>query len=151
MSDYKDKSLKDFEKEWNRSERTRRFAKIKNAINIFPQSKSNLEIPDGPDVSTITEHIAFIIDDKIVEIMHCQPKLAAILLSEPVIVKIEDGQYAKPGWEYKDGKIISPTGQESDNIKQESQPDYLPTFREYIENQDKPKLMTFKEYIESRV
>lgn len=149
MSDYKDKSLKDFEKEFKSEKRYRYLSKIKNAINIFPPSvPKNNKVMDGPDISSITEHIAFVIDDEIVEIMHCQPKLAAILLSSPTIVKIEDGKFAKPGWQYKDGKIINPAGQESENVQQQER-DYLPTFKEYLLNQGSPKLLTFKEYIES--
>jgi hypothetical protein len=147
VSDYKDKSLKDFEKEWKRGERQRVWLKVKNAINILPQQSATPSELKDPDISTITEHIAFVIDDKIVEIMHCQPKLAAILLSEPKIIKIEDGQFPKPGWLYEDGKFISPSGQQTDNVSQ-AEEDSLATFREYIETDGSP-LPTFKEYIES--
>lgn len=143
MSDFKDKSLKDFENEFKQNKRLQRWSKIKNAINIFPQP--TLKIPDAPDVSTLTEHIAFVLDDKVVEIMHCQPKLAAILLSEPQIIKIEDGKFAKPGWEYKNGNFVSPQGEQQ---QAEPEKDYLPTFKEYVENKDKPALPTFKEYVE---
>lgn len=148
MSDYKEKSLEDFEKEFDDHKKSLFWAKVKNAINILPQS--SIKVADGPDISTITEHIAFVIDDKVVEIMHCQPKMAAILLSEPKIIKIEDGDFAKPGWEYKDGKFISPQGNSGQQQGSQEEKDTLPTFKEYIENVGKPKLLTFKQYIESK-
>lgn len=67
----------------------------------------------APDISTITQNIAFVIDDKVVDIIHCQDKMAAILLSDPKIVLIPEGKFAKPGWIYQDGKFIDPNAQHS--------------------------------------
>jgi hypothetical protein len=49
--------------------------------------------------------IAFIIDGEVVEILHTQDRLAAILLSEPTIVDISDVKNDSnsdiyPGWKY---------------------------------------------------
>lgn len=150
MTDYKDKTLADFENEWKESRRSIFWGKVKNALNVLPQDTTKQNIPDGPDVSTITEHIAFVIDDQVVEIMHCQPKLAAILLSEPKIIKIPDNTFPKPGWSYKND-IFMPSEDEANASAMPSgqqEDDSLPTFKEYIQNPDAPKLPTFKEYIE---
>lgn len=53
-----------------------------------------------PDVSTITFHIAFVLDNEVVEIMHCQERLAAILLSNPTIVKLDSDSKVKVGDTY---------------------------------------------------
>jgi hypothetical protein len=49
--------------------------------------------------------IAFIIDDEVVEILHVEDRLAAVLLSDPTIVDItakfeEDPQSVKFGFKY---------------------------------------------------
>jgi hypothetical protein len=62
----------------------------------------------APDISSITQNIAFVIDGQVVDIIHCQDKMAAILLSNPEIVLIPEGKFAKPGWAYQDGKFIDP-------------------------------------------
>lgn len=60
----------------------------------------------APDLSSITRNIAFVIDGEVVEIIHCQEKMAAILLSDPEIVNIENNIFPKIGWEYKDGVFV---------------------------------------------
>lgn len=62
----------------------------------------------APDISSITQNIAFVIDGQVVDIIHCQDKMAAILLSNPEIVLIPEGKFAKPGWAYQDGEFIDP-------------------------------------------
>ncbi len=62
----------------------------------------------APDISTITENIAFVIDGRVVEIIHCQPKLAAILLSNPEIIKVPKNQVIGLNWMYKDNEFIDP-------------------------------------------
>ena len=59
-----------------------------------------------PDTSSITKHIAFILDDEVVEIMHCQENLAAILLSNPTIIQVLDLTKVKVGYKYKDNKFV---------------------------------------------
>lgn len=137
-----DEELKDFRKK----ERSEIFSKIKHAINIFPEKQ---EINNsGPDVSTITEHIAFVIDGEVVEIMHCQPKLAAILLSEPQIVRIDDGVFPKPGWGYSDNKFIAPIEPELSGRDKEAVDKNVPTFEEYQAMIKQSSMPTFKEYLE---
>lgn len=88
---------------------------IKNFINSLPFIKNKnkrlekylLNNNLAPDISSITKNIAFIIDDEVVEIIHCQEKMAAILLSNPQIVDIEKGVFPKIGWKYKDGIFTS--------------------------------------------
>lgn len=62
----------------------------------------------APDISSITQNIAFVIDGRVADIIHCQDKMAAILLSNPEIVLIPEGKFARPGWEYQDGKFTDP-------------------------------------------
>lgn len=105
----------------------------------------------APDISTITEHIAFILDDEVVEIIHCQPKMAAILLSEPKIIKIPDnGQQVKPGWAYKDDKFISPDMNKEITVDRdiEAIEAGVPTFKEFQDNLKAESLPTFKEFID---
>jgi hypothetical protein len=58
-----------------------------------------------PDTSSITKHIAFIIDDEVVEIMHCQENLANILLGTPKMVELSSDSTVKVGAKYKDGNF----------------------------------------------
>lgn len=132
---------------WNRA---------KYMFNIFPEARAEKLIKQNkaPDISTITEHIAFVIDNEIVEIIHCQPKMAAILLSEPQIVKIEDGLFPKVGWKYEDGNFKEPvqempereitTARDSEAIEHG-----LPTFKEFQENMKNMSTSTFKDFINS--
>lgn len=69
----------------------------------------------APDISTITENIAFVIDGNVVEIIHCQDKLASILLSSPEIVRVPPGQVISLNWKYEDGKFMDPRLQSSHN------------------------------------
>ena len=77
---------------------------IKKNIDLYKMVKNR---PD-PELFSISENLAFIIDDEIVEIMHCQPKLASILLSQPKIIKIEKGIIVKPGYLYLNENFINP-------------------------------------------
>jgi len=105
-------SKQDKYKEVKKEYRKIRRQKILNKINIFAryyQWRGRLKEQYllynniAPDVSTITENIAFVIDNEVVEIIHCQPKMAAILLSEPLIISVPLGTMVKPGYEYIDG------------------------------------------------
>lgn len=101
----------------------------------------------APDVSTITEHIAFIIDNKVVEIIHCQPKMAAILLSDPEIVQIPEGKVIKPGWEYKDNQFIAPEVQESRPQEDEDSSTFKDYFDRIKKNIPHPeKALSFKDF-----
>jgi hypothetical protein len=97
--------------EYNKFKKEARHFYINSLLSRFLKkdthaSRHNSQQNSGPDISTITEHIAFVIDDEVVEIMHCQPKLAAILLSSPKIIQIPDKEYPSIGNKYKDGKFI---------------------------------------------
>ena len=70
------------------------------------QIKSIVEQNLLPDTTSITHHIAFVIDGEVVELMHCQEKLAAILLSNPTIVRVLDLTKVKVGYKYKDNKFL---------------------------------------------
>ena len=154
MDQYK-KLSKQFKKQ-KRSDLLGRFAhktshKIRR-INPYPRlkykylTKKNI----APDVSTITENIAFVIDGQVVEIIHCQPKMAAILLSSPEIVQVPEGKVIKPGWKYEDGEFTVP-----DAPPPPPEEDYdLPTFKDYLQRLNAglpqlPKLKTFKDYIQT--
>jgi len=88
--------------------RKKRRKQFYDRINVYKrwQHKRFLAKNIHPDVSSITSHIAFVIDGEIVEIIHCQPKMAAILLSSPEIVEIPNNKKPKIGDQYKDGQFI---------------------------------------------
>jgi|LauGreDrversion4_2_1035121.scaffolds.fasta_scaffold437815_2 hypothetical protein len=79
------------------------FLKIKKVKNVYSQHKKS---PD-PSIHSITENIAFIINDEVVEIIHCQERLASILLSSPKIVSVED-KSVRIGYKYLDEQFINP-------------------------------------------
>ena len=121
-------------------------------LNPYPRFKYNYltKKNKAPDVSTITEHIALILDNQVVEIIHCQPKMAAILLSSPEIIQIPEGKVIKPGWKYEDGEFVVPEVQQQQQRQQED--DGLSTFKDQFErvknnipHPEKP--LSFKEYI----
>lgn len=129
--------------------------KTKHMFSVLPEkSFAQNQVIDGPDISTITEHIAFVIDGEVVEIMHCQTKLAAILLSEPQIVKIDDGIFPRPGWKYEDGIFKEPIPEMPEreittNRDQEAIDHGLPTFKEFQDNMKQMSKMTFKDFMEN--
>lgn len=86
-----------------------------NKINFYKKFKQKKMLSKNihPDTSTITEHIAFVIDGEVVEIIHCQAKMAAILLSDPEVVRIPKNKKPLIGDEYINGEFI--------NIKEEKQ------------------------------
>lgn len=93
-----------------RSYRKNLFLGILNNLNLYQKFlnyKNNLKIKNNiaPDISSITENIAFIIDDEVVEIIHCQPKMAAILLSNPKIILIPENVFVRPGYKYIEEKF----------------------------------------------
>ena len=69
-----------------------------------------------PPASTMSERIAFILDDEVIDIINCQPRFAAILLSEPLILSLEDKNIS-PGWKYINGEFIAPQVEEEANEK----------------------------------
>jgi hypothetical protein len=83
-------------------------------FNKFKSKNQNKQ--QLPPASTMSERIAFIIDDEVIDIINCQPRFAAILLSEPLILSLEDKDIA-PGWKYIDGKFIPPKTEEEVNEK----------------------------------
>jgi hypothetical protein len=60
--------------------------------------------------------IAFIIDGEVVSILNTDERMAAVLLSNPIIVDITEEKKANPfiveGWEYKDGQFTLPMEEE---------------------------------------
>lgn len=64
--------------------------------------KKIIDLNLSPDISSISENIAFVIDDEVVEIIHCQPKMAEILLGKPQIISIPKKTFPKIGWKYID-------------------------------------------------
>jgi hypothetical protein len=69
-----------------------------------------------PPASTMSERVAFILDDEVIDIINCQPRFAAILLSEPLILSLEDKNIS-PGWKYINGEFIAPQVEEEANEK----------------------------------
>lgn len=145
------KQYKDLLKEFNKEKYSYYLNLIKNKTARFNpylrlKYKKSLKQPKAPDISTITEHIAFVIDGQVVEIIHCQPKMAAILLSEPLIVQIPEGKVIKTGWSYENGTFIQPE-------QPKQQADDLSTFKDYlhrVENniEHPPKILSFKEFLD---
>lgn len=78
--------------------------RIKNSYNLYKLAKNS---PD-PTLYSISENIAFVIDNQVVDIIHCQPKMAAMLLSNPKIIRIEPDAPARIGWIYIDGEFKDP-------------------------------------------
>lgn len=69
-----------------------------------------------PPASAMSERVAFILDNEVIDIINCQPRFAAILLSEPLILSLEDKRIS-PGWKYIDGEFIAPQVEEEANEK----------------------------------
>lgn len=69
-----------------------------------------------PPTSSMSERIAFILDEEVIDIINCQPRFAAILLSEPLILSLEDKNIS-PGWKYVNGEFIAPQVEEEANEK----------------------------------
>ena len=147
MTQYKN-ILKSFKKE----RYSYYLSKFKNKVdrfNFYKRIKYNYltKKNKAPDVSTITEHIAFVLDGQVVEIIHCQPKMAAILLSNPEIVKIPEDKVVKPGWGYKDEKFTLPEAP----TQQQQPEDDLSTFKDYFDRVKNkiahpPKSLSFKDF-----
>ena len=71
------------------------------------QIKKILDQNLAPYTSTVTERIAFVVNEEVVEVMFCQPKLAAILLSNPTILDVSSDKLIRPGYKYKNNKFIA--------------------------------------------
>lgn len=84
-------------------------------INILHrwQNKRAIKKNIHPDTSTVTERIAFVIDNEVVDVINCQPKFAAILLSEPKIFDVK-GTNVSAGYKYIDEKFLSPNSEDED-------------------------------------
>lgn len=147
MTQYKD-IIKGFKKE-RYSYYLSQFKNKIDKFNLYKRIKYNYLTKQNkaPDVSTITEHIAFVIDGQVVEIIHCQPKMAAILLSNPEIVQIPEDKIVKPGWGYKDQEFTLPEAP----AQQEPEDDGLSTFKDYFDRVKNniahpPKPLSFKDF-----
>lgn len=59
-------------------------------------------------LETLANHIAIIIDNEVVDVIHCDEKLGAMLLSDPTFISISAPSENSPttGWSYIDGKFI---------------------------------------------
>jgi hypothetical protein len=71
----------------------------------------------GGDPNTYSHPvIAFIIDGEVVSILNTDERMAAVLLSNPIIVDITEEKKVNPyiveGWVYKDGEFILPMEEE---------------------------------------
>jgi len=78
-------------------------------LNKFKSSKQESQHVVPPITAPMSEKIAFIIDGEIVDIINCQPRLAAILLSEPLILDIgSEDKNISSGWKYVDDKFVPP-------------------------------------------
>jgi len=76
--------------------------KYKNKISLDSSA-----MPPPPPSSKIN-YLAIILDDEVQEIMRAQNRLAALLLSQPLIVEF-DPEEIQPniGWSYVDGKFYN--------------------------------------------
>jgi hypothetical protein len=59
-------------------------------------------------LETLANHIAIIVDNEVVDVIHCDEKLGAMLLSDPTFISISAPSEKSPttGWSYIDGKFI---------------------------------------------
>lgn len=84
----------------------------KRRENFFNKFKKEKKISDKNrkelNMLTITERVAFVIDGEVVDVISCQPKLAAILLSEPLIIDVNNKKEVAPGYKYEDGEFLAP-------------------------------------------
>ena len=62
---------------------------------------------NAPNLLTMTERIAFVIDGEVVDVIGTQPKFAAILLSEPLIIDVSNKE-VMVGYKYENGEFIAP-------------------------------------------
>lgn len=76
--------------------------------NNFLNKFKNNNIKPKDDFTTVTERVAFIIDDEVVDVISCQPRLAAILLSEPIILDVNYINVS-PGYKYINGEFVPPS------------------------------------------
>lgn len=84
-------------------------------INFLSGRKAAKAVKNNtdPDISTITEQVAFVIDNKVVDVIGCQPRFAAILLSEPQIINVK-GLNVHNGYDYIDGEFHPPKPESQD-------------------------------------
>ncbi len=84
-------------------------------LNKFKSKNKNAQ-QQLPPASTMSERIAFVLDNEVIDIINCQPRFAAILLSEPLILNVED-KNVLPGWQYINGEFLPPKIEEEVNEK----------------------------------
>ena len=64
--------------------------------------------PDFNKMSDIS-YLAIVVDNEVVDIMRAQPKLTAMLLSNPTVVKFDPEEIqVQPGFLYEDNKLKQP-------------------------------------------
>ena len=93
-------------------------------ISKLPRGKEKInqeisELVNEPPPAISINHIAITLDGIVEEVIRCENRLAALLLSEPIFVEFDPEQnYPIIGiTEYKDGKLETP---EQDKILSES-------------------------------
>lgn len=93
----------------------RRRHNLYHRVNFYSRWKDVRSVKNNtaPDISTITEKIAFVIDGKVVDVINTQPRLAAILLSDPVIVNVKNIDVHN-GYDYLEGKFTPPKPENQD-------------------------------------
>jgi len=96
-------------KEVKKEYRNRRYKEFTNKIKPIKKKKA---LPSPP--IDMTERIAFIIDGEVVDVLSCQPRLAAIFLSEPTIVNVSNKEVMR-GFKYEDGKFINTNDDHADH------------------------------------
>jgi len=94
--------FKSVKKDYWSKRRENFFNKFKKEKKISDKAKEEL------NMLTITERVAFVIDGEVVDVISCQPKLAAILLSEPLIIDVNNKKEITTGYKYQDGEFIAP-------------------------------------------
>lgn len=107
----KENKYKQVKKEYRRIKNKKIFDRLNIFLRFYRWRRSikeqfMLDNNLAPDIKTVTENIALVIDNDVIEIIHCQPKMAAILLSEPQIINIPSGQIVKPGYKYINNKFM---------------------------------------------
>lgn len=82
-------------------------------LNKFKSQKQEERVIQYPPASSMSERIAFVIDNEILDIIDCQPRFGAILLSEPLILDLSnEDKNISTGWRYIDNKFLPPIAED---------------------------------------
>lgn len=93
-------------------------------ISKLPKGKEKLinqqTLANNPPDNITINHIAIVLDGTVEDVIRCQNRMAALLLSDPQFIEFEPTkEYPQIGvTQYIDGKFITPKNEESDLSKE---------------------------------